>query len=170
MALRQTVLCSNDDRSITYFFVGDDAFPLRTWMMKPFSHCNMANAERIFNYRLSRACCIVKNGFGILASRFRCLLTTMQQEPDNVKSIVMAALCLYNLMRLRYSGLQNLDLDREGNNHKLILGPWRDDGVLQEMQIVQGGNAATRQAKQQRIYLKHYYNNMERVDWQDNMI
>ena len=79
----------NDDRNIPYFFIGDDAFPLKTWVMKPFSHCNMANEERIFNYRLSQACHIIKKGFGILASRFRCLLTTMQQEPDNVKPIAM---------------------------------------------------------------------------------
>ena len=36
----------NDDHNIPYFLVGDDAFPLRNWMMKPFSHRNMTREER----------------------------------------------------------------------------------------------------------------------------
>ncbi len=45
----------NDDRPTPFFIIGDDAFPLRTWLMKPFSHRNMEMDECIFNYRLSRA-------------------------------------------------------------------------------------------------------------------
>ena len=41
----------NDDRPVQYFIVGDDAFALKTWMIKPFSIRNLTNAERIFNYR-----------------------------------------------------------------------------------------------------------------------
>ena len=42
--------------------------------MKPFSHRAMTNEERMFNYRLSRALLVVKNSFGILAHRWRCML------------------------------------------------------------------------------------------------
>lgn len=90
-----------DDVPIPYFIVGDDAFPLRPWLMKPFGSRSLSKQERIFNYRLSRARRVVENAFGILAARWRCLLSTMQQEPHRVKSIVMAAVCLHNLLRLR---------------------------------------------------------------------
>ncbi|XP_062576078.1 uncharacterized protein LOC134237961 [Saccostrea cucullata] len=40
----------NDNRNIPYFIVGDDAFPLRTWLMKPFARRTLTNEERIFNY------------------------------------------------------------------------------------------------------------------------
>ena len=70
-----------DDRPIPYFLIGDDAFALKTWMMKPFSARNLSLEERIFNYRLSRARRIVENAFGILANRFQCLLSTLQVEP-----------------------------------------------------------------------------------------
>lgn len=35
----------------SYFLVGDDAFALRTWMMKPISKRNLSPEERVFNDR-----------------------------------------------------------------------------------------------------------------------
>ena len=158
----------HDDRPIPYFLVGDDAFPLRTWMMKPFSHRAMTNEERMFNYRLSR---VAENNFGILAHRWRCMLGTMQQEPHGAKIIVMAAICLHNLMQLRYSGLQNSDLDREDDAGNNILGAWRNDRVLQDMDRVGRRNVANREGKRLREYLKHYYNSdVGRLSWQEHMI
>ena len=42
-----------DDKNTPYFLIGDDAFPLRSWMMKPYSRRNLTYEERIFNYRLA---------------------------------------------------------------------------------------------------------------------
>ena len=110
----------------------------------------MSLEERIFNHRLSRARRIAENAFGRLAPRWRCLLTTMQQQPETVKVIVSACLCLHN------PGLQKRDLDREGNDHRVILGAWRNDAVLPVVKNVQGRNRATREAKAVRVYIKHY--------------
>ena len=93
-----------DDRDMPYFLIGDDAFSLRTWLMKPFSARGLPDEERIFNYRLSRARRVVENVFGIMANRFGCLLTTMSQNPETVTSIVLACCMLHNIMRLRYPG------------------------------------------------------------------
>lgn len=56
--------------SVPYFLIGDDAFPLRTWMQKPYAQRNMTRDERLFNYRLSRARRVVENAFGIVANRY----------------------------------------------------------------------------------------------------
>ena len=53
-----------------FVMVGDEAFPLRTYLMKPFPQRNLSNDQRKYNYRLSRARRIVENAFGILANRY----------------------------------------------------------------------------------------------------
>lgn len=59
----------NDNKPVPYHMVADDAFALRTWMMKPFQRRHMSREERVFNYRLSRARRVVENSFGIMSSR-----------------------------------------------------------------------------------------------------
>ena len=159
-----------DDKDMPYFIVGDDAFALKSWLMKPFSRRNMERDERIFNYRLSRARRVVENAFGILANRFQCLLTTLKQTPNNVESITLACVCLHNIMRIRYPGDQNALLDRENENHQLIPGAWRDAVNLEDTHATRG-NFLSKVAKEQRLYLKHYYSSQAgKVPWQDNMI
>ena len=64
LKLPDAVPLPNDDHN--YFMIGDNAFPLRTWMQTLFSQQNLNHDEQIFNYRLSRACRVVENAFGIL--------------------------------------------------------------------------------------------------------
>ena len=147
-----------DNRDMPYIFIGDDAFSLRTWLMKPFSARGLPDEERTFNYRLSRARRVVENAFGVIANRFGCLLTTKSQNPETVTSIVLACCTLHNIMRLRYPGIHLGIADEENDNHRVIPEQWRQDACLQDIEDVAGGNRDTQVAKRQRLYLKHYYN------------
>ncbi len=64
----------NDDIPTQFFIIDNDAFPLCTWLMKPFSQRHMEMDEFIFNYRLSCARRVSENAFGIMANHWRCLL------------------------------------------------------------------------------------------------
>jgi hypothetical protein len=81
-----------------YVIVGDEAFPLKPYLMKPYSGraTNTNKERRVFNYRLSRARRIVENAFGILANRFRVLLHRITLDPERVQLIVLAACTLHN--------------------------------------------------------------------------
>ncbi|MCP3679004.1 MAG: transposase family protein, partial [Gammaproteobacteria bacterium] len=163
----------NDTKDVPYFIIGDDAFALRTYLMKPFGHRNMSKEERIYNYRLSRARRVVENAFGILANRFQVILTTMQHNAETVELIVRTCLVLHNFMRTQFPVLQNCYLDHPGPDGTTRPGQWRQDKDLTdtEYQNVVAGSRASKKGKIQRNLLKHWCNSPAgSVPWQDDMI
>ena len=61
------------EQSLPFVIVGYEGFPLKRNMLQPYPGKHLLEPEPIFNYRLSRARCIIKNSFGILAVRWRIL-------------------------------------------------------------------------------------------------
>ena len=161
----------NADRDTSYFLIGDDAFPLRPWMMKPYSRRHLNHDERIFNYRLSRARRVVENAFGILAMRFQILLGTIQQVPQTVDSIVLACTTLHNLLRIRESAGRHRYADEEDSSHNVVPGQWRQGLQLADGDTGYQRNVGNAAGTTQRNYLKDYLNSKAgAVEWQENMI
>lgn len=128
------------DVLIPYMLVGDDAYPLRPDLMKPYPFRNMVPEQRIFNYRLSRARRVVENAFGVLANRFRVFLTPIALVPEKVEKIIYASLALHNYLR-QHRGDAYVPpgyVDFEDENHQLIEGAWRQKGNLESASM---GNA-----------------------------
>ena len=126
-------LLPGDDRDMPYFTVADDTFVLRTWLKKPFSGRNLNDQQWIFNCRLFRARWVVENAFGILANCFRCLLTIMAREPNNVMLVVLACVALHNIIRTCYWEDHQGLLDEDGNDHRQMPGGWRQGQVLPDV-------------------------------------
>ncbi len=112
----------DDDKDMPYFFVGDDAFTRRTYMMKPYCRLWLEVPERIYNYRMSRCRRVSENAFGILTNRYACLLSVIKFQPTIATNIVLAAICCHNLMRMRYPVIQNAVMDHEDNQNNVIPG------------------------------------------------
>ena len=52
--------------SIPLVMLGDPAYPLKNWLLKPFSDTGLSRKQKTFNYHLSRARVVVGNAFGRL--------------------------------------------------------------------------------------------------------
>lgn len=100
---------------------------------------------------------------------FRCLLTTMQQHPKTVQSIVMACCILHNFLRQKYPNDENADHEHPVT-HAVVPGAWRQEQGLTNLQILQG-NTSTKAGKSQREYLREYFmSDVGSVPWQESMI
>ena len=73
-------------------------------MVKPHSRRQLTREERIANYTISRVRRVVENAFGSLVSRFRVLLSTMDQRPRVVRDIVFVCEVLHNMLRTYQGG------------------------------------------------------------------
>ena len=156
----------NDNEDTPYFFIGDDAFPLREHMLKPYSARYLNQDQLVFNYRMSRARRVVENLFGIMAHRFRCLLTTLEVTPENAISISKACLTLHNLFREHY-GIGRHDADEEDENNDMIPGVWRTEAVMHEVENHLRAPRANAAGQALHTTLMHYFNSdAGSVPWQ----
>ena len=62
-------------KPLPYYLLGDEVFPLKPWLMRPFPRKNMTEEKRVYNYRQSRGIRAIENTFGILVIRWRIFLT-----------------------------------------------------------------------------------------------
>ena len=112
-----------------YVFVGDDAFALKKFMMKPYPQQNLTADKRVYNYRHSRARRISENLFGILANRWRIFLTTINLEPKHVENIVLSALALHNMLIKNPAYRPGNLADTLLEDGEVLEGEWLDNVV-----------------------------------------
>ncbi|XP_064097625.1 uncharacterized protein LOC135209019 [Macrobrachium nipponense] len=118
----------NDDEPIPFHIVADDAFALKSWMMKPYSHQSRYPTDRQYSYRLSRACRELENAFRVLQMRWRVFGTMMQQDVQVCKKIPLCACVMHNLALQRYP-CAGTDVDHEDQHHIVVPSTWRQESL-----------------------------------------
>ena len=168
---------------LPFFIVGDDAFPLKPYLLKPYPAKRMGDMtsmeqerrkERIFNYHLSRARRISENVFGILTARFGVFRTAIHLSPDNAVIITKACLALHNFcQRQRDKHFVPLSLvDQEDPvSHEMVPGEWRRNTCNHLGNIIQqSGNRNAANARWVRDKVKEYVNGVGKVSWQEGLV
>lgn len=104
----------------------------------------MAPEKEIFNKRLSRARRVIENAFGILASRWRILLSSLQMSTASAEKVIKATVLLHNFLKMHdgsYCPPEYVDRD---DGIVLINGLWRNEVPvpLQRARRTASNNAA----------------------------
>ena len=89
---------NDSDFKLPFVFVADDAFPMRTNLVKPYSAFHLDLEKLITNYRISRGRRIIENSFGILAARFRIFRRRILASVETVESLTECCVALYNYL------------------------------------------------------------------------
>ena len=101
------------------------SYPLKTWLLKPYTNrANLAAAQRVFNYRLSRARMTIESTFRRLKGRWRCLQKRLDVSVDFASTVVTACAIVHNLCEKRHERY----MDEEGEEEH----EERDDGDGEE--------------------------------------
>ena len=155
-----------------YVIVADDAFPLKTYLLKPYNSKDFDLEKIIFDYLLSRARRVIENAFRILANRLRVFMTPIALAPEKVEIIILAAICLHNMLREKQSSqyITHGSVDYEDfETNQTIPGELRSETRDNLMPLVQqGSNRYSLNAKLVRDEFMNYFKTNRQVDWQWN--
>ena len=166
----------NDNLDLSYHIIADDAFALREWMMKPFSNKQLGKKQQIFNYRLSRARRVTENAFGILAHRFRCLLSPLQMDETRAMMIVLGCCTLHNIFcELNEPGyLYHVDKEVIQGARNFIYGTWRNDRRSQDtytqLTRMRGARYSAIASKKREYLMQYFCSPVGMVEWQERMV
>ena len=98
------------DVELPFVKLGDEAYPLLSYLMRPYPRRQLTVSRRLFNYRLSRGRKGVESDFGIPAGKWRILHKPIETSPDMADRIVKCICVLHNIV-----------IDREGVGETSLL-------------------------------------------------
>ncbi|XP_018405649.1 PREDICTED: uncharacterized protein LOC108782001 [Cyphomyrmex costatus] len=169
---------SENGPKLPYCLVGDEAFPLKEYLLQPYpGKGGLTKEKNIFNYRLSRARQKIENSFGAIACQWRILRKPIIGKVETVEKIVQAIICLHNWLRKQDVNKNEYILinmiDHYDSNGCFLPGSWRQTlasgSAYREIQKA-GSYMSSRTNMEIREKFCMYFNNEGSVPWQNNYV
>lgn len=132
--------------SVPPVLIGDEAFPLKPYLMRPFPAKNLTPEEEIFNKNLSCARKTIECAFGILRAKWRFLGTALEIPDVGKASILVQTACV----------LHNLIRDRDGSSDYDYLTYMRGE-INEELPRVVCPRASFRKPKLEAVSTRYKY-------------
>ena len=132
--------------------LGDEAYPLLSYLMRPYPRRQLTESRRLFNYRLSRSRRAVESAFGILAGKWR-ILNKLIETSDTVDRVVKCICVLHNTV-----------IDREGVDEASLLELQNQENSFStnldepERQVTRSNNRSNLRARRIRDAFTVYFN------------
>ncbi|XP_008178506.1 uncharacterized protein LOC103307871 [Acyrthosiphon pisum] len=106
----------NDTNEINFpfYFVTDEAFPLKKNLMRPNPRRTLKNKKRIFNYILSRGRKTAECSFGMMSQKCQVLMSLIRcTNETTINNIIRSVCILHNFIRKREGRqcISSIDLD-----------------------------------------------------------
>ncbi|CAK1590962.1 unnamed protein product [Parnassius mnemosyne] len=137
--------------------------------MKPYEgDPERGSSERMFNYRLSRACRVVENTFGVLSSSYRVLCKPMLLEPEKAIKVVLATVYLYNYLRSNSNLRSPVSFVTIQGNGEIVPGSWRTEQAPTSLLPIDAiPRRASQNAKDIRSHLATHFITNGAIVWQN---
>lgn len=133
-----------------YVFLGDEAFPLKTFLMRPYPRRQATDITKLrFNKRLSTTRVGVECAFGMMASKFRILYKPIETSVENAIIIVKTICLLHNIL---------IDIDKKYSDQPDI-GNRRPTNSLRTLNIIRHYNRTSAAAISARQKFTTYFSN-----------
>jgi len=81
------------DVELPFVIMGDEAYPLFSYLIRPYPRRQLTESRRLFNCRLSRGRRVVESVFGILAGKWRILNKPIETFPNVADRTVKCVFC-----------------------------------------------------------------------------
>lgn len=139
--------------TLPYVIVGDEAFALASYMLRPYPRsCNLNIKKKVFNYRLSRARRVIECAFGILTSRWRIFRRPITTNVNAAILIVQATVCLHNFLMKR-----DLNLPIQNRSYSVSI-PVQDTNSCQALHSLENvENTTFRGSTIRDLFAQYFY-------------
>lgn len=133
--------------SVPPVLIGDEAFPLKTYLMRPFPSKKLTPDEELFNNNLSCARKTIECAFGILRAKWRFLGTAIEIPCIHKASLLIQTACV----------LHNIIRDRDGINDFHYTTYMREELPEEMPRAVCPIRDAFRKPKHEAISIRHKF-------------